>query len=142
MRAMLLMCVTVAALCASFGADASGGAYASLPARDAAACARLCADDSLCIAWSFQATNTCDLRATAPAAPEGIANGLSRRAPGELRQSHPAEALAAAPIAGPAMPIAEGAGVAEQAGPTSQDEDEVDRMLLGGFVEDGTGLRH
>jgi hypothetical protein len=140
MRAMLLISVTFTAV-ASHGAYASGGAYASLQARDAAACARLCADDGLCMAWSFQSGNTCELRATAPRTPAGLAYGLSRRAPDELRQAIP-EAAPDVVASGPTPPQSARAAPPQERTPTTGMDDELDRVLLGGFVEDGTGLRN
>lgn len=61
----------------------SGAAYATLPLHDAAACARACADDGLCIAWIQRPQGGCELSATAPATwpTDGSAGGLSNRAP-------------------------------------------------------------
>jgi len=66
-------------------AAASGktpGAYVSLPVRDAAACARACADDGLCMAWSFNTSGACELTAILPlSSPEdAAAMGVSSRA--------------------------------------------------------------
>jgi len=65
---------------------AAAGAYASHAAADAAACARLCADDGLCMVWTFR-DGGCELRATAPSGPQPGILGFSARAPGALRQS-------------------------------------------------------
>ena len=43
-----------------------GGAFATIEAETAAACERACADDTLCMAWSFHA-NACELKAIVPA---------------------------------------------------------------------------
>lgn len=63
-----------------------GGTYATIEAETAAGCERLCADDTLCMAWSFQA-NSCELKAIVPAATEreGIISGVSLRAPASMR---------------------------------------------------------
>ncbi len=84
MRTFLAAFSLASALAASAHA---AGAYAASEARDAAACARLCADDGLCVAWTFTEQNLCELRATAPAAPLAGLSGFSSRAPASLRQS-------------------------------------------------------
>ncbi|MEQ1817346.1 MAG: PAN/Apple domain-containing protein [Terricaulis sp.] len=63
-----------------------GGSYATVEAETAVGCERLCADDTLCMAWSFQA-NSCELKAIVPAATErdGIISGVSLRAPAAMR---------------------------------------------------------
>lgn len=79
---------TIALFAFAFASEAAAaGAYASLPARDGQACARLCADDGLCVAWRLTAEGACQLRATTPEAPSGLANGFSQRAPASLRQA-------------------------------------------------------
>lgn len=59
------------------------GSYTSVTARDAAACARACADDGLCIAWIRNADASCELMAIAPMAPPatGAEVGIATRAP-------------------------------------------------------------
>lgn len=63
-----------------------GGAFSTLEAESAAACERLCADDTLCMAWSFEA-NACELKAIVPVAitREGVISGVSTRAPASMR---------------------------------------------------------
>lgn len=63
-----------------------GGSYATVEAETAAGCERLCADDTLCMAWSFQA-NSCELKAIVPTATarDGIISGVSLRAPASMR---------------------------------------------------------
>lgn len=79
---------TTALLALAFaGEAAAAGNYASHPATTSQACARLCADDGLCVAWSLTADGACQLRATAPETPTGIASGYSQRAPASLRQA-------------------------------------------------------
>ncbi len=76
-----------AALAVATSANATNqrvnGSYTSVTAHDAAACARACADDGLCIAWIRQAEGACDLMAIAPTAPPaaGAEAGISQRAP-------------------------------------------------------------
>lgn len=64
-----------------------GAAYSSSPAADSDACARRCSDDGLCMAWTFQTTNVCELHAnvSAPVASAGAYSGLSQRAPAFAR---------------------------------------------------------
>ncbi len=63
-----------------------GGVYSSMPTQDAGACARACAEDGLCMAWTF-AAGACDLKAIAPnpQAYVGAISGLSARAPAFAR---------------------------------------------------------
>mgnify|MGYP001357910258 CR=1 FL=1 len=143
MRKVLLLGLTAALGAAPFGARAAGGAYASLPAADAAACARLCADDALCMAWSFQDARLCHLRATAPPeAPTGLAHGLSERASGELRRM----LIRDSDILGPTASQADAAPPEASTGviPAAQldEADALDGMLLGGLETDETGLRN
>jgi hypothetical protein len=76
-----------AALAAATSANATSqrvnGSYTSVTARDAAACARACADDGLCIAWIRHADTSCELMAIAPNAPptNGAEVGIATRAP-------------------------------------------------------------
>jgi hypothetical protein len=97
---------TTALFALAFASEAAAaGAYASHAARDSQACARLCADDGLCIAWSYTAEGACQLRANAPEAPSGVASGFSTRATGQIRQAfvnHTPNPPAAAPFAEPA----------------------------------------
>lgn len=63
-----------------------GGVFATVPAASAAACERACADDTLCMSWSFEA-NSCELKAIVPAAAarDGVISGVSARAPASMR---------------------------------------------------------
>ncbi len=63
-----------------------GGSYATIEAETAAVCERACADDTLCMAWSFQA-NACELKAIVPGAVarEGVISGVALRAPASMR---------------------------------------------------------
>lgn len=63
-----------------------GATFATIEAETAAACERLCADDTLCMAWSFHG-NACELKAVVPPATpqDGAFSGISTRAPAALR---------------------------------------------------------
>ncbi|MBL8545620.1 MAG: hypothetical protein JNL81_04105 [Hyphomonadaceae bacterium] len=63
-----------------------GGAFATIEAASPDVCERACADDTLCMAWSFQA-HSCELKAIVPAAIErqGVISGVSARAPASMR---------------------------------------------------------
>lgn len=104
MRTFLAAFSLMSALAASAHA---AGAYAAREAHDAAVCARLCADDGLCLAWTFTEQNMCELRATAPAAPLAGLSGFSSRAPASLRQP------SANQTATPAQPATRRAAIAE-----------------------------
>lgn len=64
-----------------------GGVYTTLTVADAAACVRLCAQDSLCMAWTLRASGACELKAviTPRVAEYGARSGLSARAPAFAR---------------------------------------------------------
>jgi len=132
MRALILS----AAWLALAGSAFAEGAYATLPGRDATSCARACADDGLCMAWTLTAANDCELRATAPTAPPNsvAAFGLSNRVPASLR-------LAEAPA--PSSPIASTAPDAPEI-PTilalTLPEDDLSAALLGGPEPSATTL--
>ena len=72
-------------ICAAIAAAPAGaaGAYTRMAAPDAAACARACVEDGICMAWTYSAESACELAAIVPtAAPTGAAAfGLSPRAP-------------------------------------------------------------
>lgn len=63
-----------------------GATFATIEAETPAACERLCADDTLCMAWSFHG-NACELKAVVPpaTAQDGTFSGISTRAPAALR---------------------------------------------------------
>ena len=104
---MRFLILVAAAACAALGVQAQaqapligqsdvarpGGFYVLLSAPDAAACARLCAEDSICMAWTFRAP-ACELKAVVPApvAERGAISGLSARAPDFVRRIALAEA--------------------------------------------------
>ena len=94
--ALVLACVVAAPAQAG---ESPRGVYAALEAADGAACARICADDSLCAAWSFQeANNMCALRATRP---EAAAPAMAAPTQDQLRaETPPSQAMEAAADAG------------------------------------------
>lgn len=110
-----------------------GASFATVEAETATSCERLCADDTLCMAWSFH-ENSCELKAVVPAAiaQAGAVSGLSQRAPAAMR------ARLEPPLDTPA-PMLESAhsdtGTAEY-----PPEDEISLSLLGA-PEDEHGLR-
>jgi len=108
-----------------------GGSFTSVETETAAACERLCADDTICMAWSFRGS-TCELKATVPAAIQetGAVSGLSTRAPAAMRTRIAALAPVVAPV------------IADEAQPTpiSAPEDALTMALLGG-PEGDEGLR-
>jgi len=133
MRALSVSIATLAMLAVIVDAWAAGGAYATAPSRDAAACARACADDGLCVAWSYETEGACSLRATTPASPTGAAHGFSARAPSAFREQ--AEGGAEDVNAPPTTQ-------AEAAPASARAEDETSLMLLGGLETDAAGLRN
>jgi hypothetical protein len=138
MRAMDVMAAAAAALAAApCGASAAEGVYYSSTAHDAAACARMCDDDGLCVAWSFHDGGACELRATAPSEPGGAAHGWSRRAPEALRLASAPEHPAGAAPSGAASPLPE-----MRAPQAARVEDAVSQLLLGGLEVNETGLRN
>lgn len=127
MRLISIPVIFAAALAlAAFEAPGEAGAYASAPAQSVEACARICAEDTLCMAWTH-AQNTCALRATVPANMSLAASGLSPRAPQSLRPA-PITRLASAPE--PTLTR-----------PTPRVEPVETAMLLGGPDEETSGLR-
>lgn len=118
-----------------FNVARPGGAYATVEAETPAACERICADDTICMAWSFQA-NACELKAIVPAAhaQNGAISGVSARAPTSLRVQFEAPATATS-----ATVVTE---IHEEDAPASapMPEDEISMALLGG-PEGVDGLR-
>ncbi len=105
-----------------------GATYSAVEAIDAAACERLCADDTICMAWSFR-ENSCELKATVPAAivQTGVISGVSTRAPASLRVRYEQQPTASEAATAPETQI--------EADATSSpilEEDEVSLALLGG----------
>jgi hypothetical protein len=107
------------------------GAYASLVAADASACARACNDDGICMAWSFHRENQCELTAVVPAQSDAqaVAAGLSSRAPSFLQPGTPI--LHAEAVIAPAAAIE---------APEPAERSEADELLLGGPVDDDLRL--
>jgi hypothetical protein len=99
---------------------AVGGAYRTIAAQNAAACARACADDGLCIAWALTGS-TCSLSAIAPSAwpQDTVELGLSARAPGFASLPQRPQTLTPPPQAPPSE--------SEEA-----ERDEIGFALLGG----------
>jgi hypothetical protein len=67
-----------------------GGVYANVAAPDAIACAQACADDALCMSWTFMSVaggGSCELKAVIPHPSPDVraTSGLSARAPGFAR---------------------------------------------------------
>lgn len=94
------------------GMDRPGGVYSYISTEDAAACAVACAQDKICLAWSFKATEFvgCSLKAIVPpqSADAQIESGIAPRASEFLSLtslSRPAPvAPQPAPIAPPEKP--------------------------------------
>ena len=128
--------IVVAAAAASETAR-TPGAYASLATRDAAACARACADDGICMAWSFRSDNQCDLSAvvSAPQPTQALAAGYASRAPAFLQPATPAVHAEPLEIVAPqAAPPPLVASLAEEA-PVPPEPSEKDLVLLGGPLD-------
>jgi hypothetical protein len=96
---ILIAALLLGVAAAATGETRAASAYTSLTLSSPAACARACADDGICMAWSFRAENTCELSAVVATPPPGvIASGFAERAPTiALRQL----TVAATPIATP-----------------------------------------
>lgn len=111
-----------------------GATFATVEAQSAAACERLCANDTICMAWSFHA-NSCELKAVVPAAiaQEGVISGVSQRAPPSLRTRYEPP---------PPPPIEPDASIEDTfvAAAATEPEDDISLALLGG-PEDERGLR-
>jgi hypothetical protein len=111
-----------------------GASFAAIAAETPGACERLCADDTLCMAWSFQ-ENSCELKAVVPAAvaQAGAISGISERAPAAMR----------ARLEPPPVTTPETLTESEHTELATGDylpEDEISLTLLGG-PEDDAGLR-
>lgn len=138
---MPLVVIALAIAAAPAGAvGKSPGAYANVAVRDAAACARLCADDGLCMAWTLYSGGACELTAVVPteAPADSAAFGLADRAP--VFAARPVAVAQLTPIATPA-PVAAPAPIAASpapqqlldVGPDFESEDT--SALLGGPEE-------
>lgn len=110
--ALVVMLSAAGAVTAAVATEAprAAGAYVSLTTRDAAACARACADDGICMAWSFQRDNQCQLSAVVAAQPDptAIETGYASRAPEFLRARtpvlHAATVIQPQPVSPPPAP--------------------------------------
>lgn len=122
------------ATCAA-ASDAPRGAYASLTTADAAACARACAEDGICMAWSFRAENSCALSAVIATTPdpEALATGASSRAPAFFQSRTPVVQPTSVDTPAQTAPQHLAAAKAEDEPPPPAEDD--DTMLLGGPLE-------
>lgn len=108
----------------------TSGAYVSLTTRDAAACARACADDGICMAWTFQRDQRCQLSAVVPSAMDStaLAAGFASRAPAFLQPRVSLDRAERAPQPPPGFLVA---AEAEASPPADAGKDH-DMILLGG----------
>lgn len=105
------------------------GAYSIVAAASAEDCARVCADDGICMAWTFRADDICALSATAPQTVDGVLSGFAARAPAFLRaRTAVQQTVVSAPI--PDTPV-----VKEPPTSAAMEEDPA-LMLLGGPEDD------
>lgn len=109
------------------------GAYVSLTTADAAACARACVDDGICMAWSFHRDSQCQLSAvvTAPNS-QALAAGFASRAPTFLHPPAPIVQAENANVPARAAPLPPPAAT-EDLSPVATTEN--DSLLLGGPAE-------
>jgi hypothetical protein len=131
LRSAFIGAVSLAAVTVAAASETTRfpGAYASLTMSNAAACARACAEDGICMAWSFHADNQCHLSAVvSQASPQALASGFASRAPDHLRPTAPIALVEALPPPEPAHNI-EAAAEEVPPGPESREDDLV---LLGG----------
>ncbi len=138
--ASLLIATAASAQTALIGeSDAArpGGTYTTLATPDVAACARLCTDDSICMAWTYRG-NACELKAVAPpsVAETGSRSGLSQRAPAFLRQ-----VSASTPEDGSSPPTTSriASSIVLSTAPVAAGDAVLNDELLGGL--EGQGLR-
>lgn len=89
MRSIYLICALVFSVGAAF-ASPPPSIYNFLELASAQECAHACDEDSLCVAWQFDAAK-CGLSAVAlaPSQDPAIAQGISANAPSFLRPSAP-----------------------------------------------------
>lgn len=111
-----------------------GGVYNLLTTATADACASACAEDGICIAWTYLPGGACELKAVAPTPVRSIGarSGLSARTPAALRQ---ADAMALSQL--PAAPALRPQMLAESA-PSAPIYGGVDDSGLLGGVQDDT----
>lgn len=142
MRRQLFLVLALLGGVAAAGATEprSYGAYTSLTLASPAACARACADDGICMTWTYRAENVCDLSAVVSTSrSEGvIASGFSARAPTlALRQLTVSSEPAASPTPVIEAPPSTLVDDAEPPFATTPQQDsladeEASAMLLGG----------
>ena len=131
-RSALIAAVSFVAVTAAAASETTREprAYASLTTSNAAACARACAEDGICMAWSFHADNQCQLSAVvAQASPQALAAGFASRAPDNLQPR--ALAVHAEAPAQPSPPPTMVEADAEEV-PASVETQQDDLVLLGG----------
>jgi hypothetical protein len=129
LRSAFIGAVCLAAITAAAASETklAPGAYASLTEASAAACARVCAEDGICMMWSFHADDQCQLSAVVShASPQARATGYASRAPAQLQPATPV--IQAEPLSQPSPPIVEAGG---QEVPAIEAR-EHDLVLLGG----------
>ncbi|HYD72981.1 MAG TPA: PAN domain-containing protein [Candidatus Binatia bacterium] len=128
LRSAFIGAVSLAAIVSAASAGETArlpGAYTSLTTTNAAACARACAEDGICMAWSFHAGDQCQLSAVVSVQPiQALASGFSSRAPAALRPSTPIVYAEVAPQLAAQTPIVET--------PASIEAENDDLVLLGG----------
>lgn len=130
MRSFLALCFSALMAGAAFAAPPPG-IYDFQDQPDSQACAHVCADDTLCVAWTFGGPGKCGLLAAAPEVTEaGWVSGLSPNAPNFLRrEAQVAPEATSAPQATPSEP----SPPSEHA--EAQPETEMETALLGGPEE-------
>lgn len=106
------------------GFDRPGGVYSNVPAKDPAACAIACAQDRICMAWTFRATEFvgCSLKAVVPGAvPDHQAvSGIADRAAEFLPLVSIAPPAPASVEAAPPAPVANLAAAKPQSSPPAK----------------------
>ena len=132
-RSAFIGAVSLVVIATAAAASETSGAYTSLTTANAAACARACADDGICMAWSFHTGNQCQLSAvvSAQASPQALAGGFASRAPVHLRPSAPIVNPDAPP---PLSPPAHNIETAEEV-PSPPEAQPDGLVLLGGPSE-------
>jgi hypothetical protein len=136
-RTAIAAAIGLTIVSAAAASETSRGAYASLTTRDAAACARACADDGICMAWTFLAENQCELSAVVAASENthAVAFGYASRAPASLQRSTPLVHPQAADLAAPPQPAPQTLAAVPDEAPAPSNANEDDAILLGGPLE-------
>jgi len=139
--AALVLASVAGLIGATFTPALAGAAYRTLPLANAAACARACADDGLCIVWVQRPQGGCELSATAPSAwpADGSAVGLSSRAPDFISLPSPTSPAASAAPEGTSG-NADVAEVSDDAVTAEAEDYAPGYALLGGPDEDALRL--